>query len=232
MEFKLFYELWSKFQKVFSRDRIYPVWRLVLSFFSTDYFIQFQMEWVNNIKKFNEIDNRTVEILYFIIVFLLIRFLMYSFLEFPLRLIFHGFVKKRVLHFRKLMNQGTSWENKRNTLEFISSIAPIFHNFLFKYGILSSNDLNEPINLDFATKEKEFNEGMSIIYRWILTIIHTLLVSIIVWEFYSVWFFIVVLIVLIISVVLAIFFAVLMINLDYLEPLRLKLLKENKKLWM
>lgn len=231
MEFKLFYEIWSKLKTVFTRDKIYPVWRLILCFFSADYFIQFKVDWVDDLQDIDSLNDRTIEIFYFIAIFISVRIIFYSILEVPLRLLFHGVVKKKALRLREILNQGTDWEKKRMSLDFISSITPIFHNFLFKYGILSSNDLNEPINFDFATKEKEFNEGMSLLYRWILTIIHTLLVSIIVWEFYSVWFFVVVLIVLIISVVLAIFFAVLMVNLDYLEPLRLKLLKENKKLW-
>ncbi len=231
MEFKLFYEIWSKLKTVFTRDKIYPLWRLILCFFSADYFIHFKVDWVNDLQNLSSLNDRTTEILYFITIFISVRIIFYSILEVPLRLLFHGVVKKKVLHFREILNQGTAWEKKRNTLEFISIITPFFHKYLFKYGILSSNDLNEPINFDFATKEKEFNEGMSLLYRWILTIIHTLLVSIIVWEFYSVWFFVVVLIVLTISVVLALLFTVLMVNLDYLEPLRLKLLKENKKLW-
>jgi hypothetical protein len=231
MEFRLFYELCIKLKTVFSRDKIYPLWRQVLCFFSTDFFIQFKVNWVYDFQNINLLKNRTTEIFYFIIIFISIKFIFYTIMELPLRILFHGFVKKMVLRFKEIINQGIGWEKKRNTLEFISIITPFFHKYLFKYGIISSNDLNDPINFDVTTKEKEFNEGMSMLYRWILTIIHTLLVSIIVWEFYSVWFFVIVLIVLIISIVLGLLFTVLMINLDYLETLRLKLLKENKKLW-
>lgn len=230
MDLKVLYKIWLELKKKISQDKIYSFWRFILCFFSADYFLQFKVNWINDLQKIST-SNRTLEILYFITIFVSVRIIFYIILEVPLRLLFHGFIKKKVIQFRDLLNQRTPWEKKRNTLEFISFIAPFFHEFLFKYGIFSSNDLNEPINFDVTAKEKEFNEGMSTLYRWILTIIHTLLVSIIVWEFYSVWFFIVVLIVLIISVVKAFLFTVLIVNLDYLEPLRLKLLKENKKLW-
>lgn len=231
MELKLLVEIWSKIKNVFSKDKIYPFWRFILCFFSADYFIRFQIKWLNDFQNLKANDLRTIEILYFIFVCILIYFLIYNLLEFPLRIIFHGWFKKRVIKIRALINKGSAWEKKRMTFELLSITAHFFHNFLFKYGILSSNDLNEPINLDFAEKEKEFNVGMSKLYRWILTVIHSFIVSIIVWKFYSFWFFVFVLIVLVISVVATLSFVIFMLNLDYLEILRLKLLKENQKIW-
>lgn len=231
MDFSLIYEIGNKLKNVFSSDKIYPLWRLILCFFSTDFFIKFNYEWITDIKDISSIDLRTLEILYFVGVFVLVWFVIYNLFEIPLRFLFHGYVKNKVLNFRQKLNQGSEWDKKRGIMEFISAITPLFHKYLFKFGILSSNDLNEPINLDFAYREQEFNDGMTVLYRWQLTIIHTLLVAIIVWKFYAIWFFIVVIIVLVISAILTFIFMLFAMNLDYLEPVRQQLLKENKKQW-
>ena len=231
MDFSLIYEIGNKLKNVFSSEKIYPFWRLILCFFSTDFFIKFNYEWITDIKDINSIDLRTLEILYFVGVFVLVWFVIYNLFEIPLRFLFHGYVKNKVLNFRQKLNQGSEWDKKRGIMEFVAVITPFFHKYLFKYGILSSNDLNEPINLDFAYREQEFNDGMKVLYRWQLTIIHTLLVAIIVWKFYAIWFFIVVIIVLVVSAILTFIFMLFAMNLDYLEPVRQQLLKENKKQW-
>ncbi|OJX36274.1 MAG: hypothetical protein BGO87_07415 [Flavobacteriia bacterium 40-80] len=231
MDFSLIYEIGNKLKNIFSSDKIYPLWRFILCFFSTDFFIKFNYKWITDIKDISSIDLRTIEILYFAGVFILVWWSIYNILEIPLRLLFHGYVKKKIFNLRNKLNQGSEWDKKRGIMEFVAIIAPFFHKYLFKYGILSSNNLSEPINIDFESKEQEFNEIMTILYRWNLTIIHTLLVAIIVWKFYAIWFFIVVVLVLAISIILTVVFMFFALNLDYLEPVRQQLLKENKKQW-
>lgn len=229
MKYKLLYELWVTLKKLLKWEKIYPLWRLVLCFFSTDYFIRFRFDWIDNIKNFSSDNIRTIELIYFIVVFILIRFIIYNLLEIPLRLIFHGIVKNKVLDMRKKINEINKIDRMKGTIELLSFVTPFFHKYLFRYGIISSNDLNEPIDFDFVTREKEFNDSMKLLYRWILTIIHTLLVSIIIWKFYAIWFFVAVVIIMLFSILAALLFTLLILNLDYLETIRLRLLKENKK---
>lgn len=231
MSLKVVYEIWKQIKDLFSSNKIFSLWRTVLCFFSTDYFIRFKFEWIEKIKNVNPRDFRTYELLYFISVYILVWITIYKVLDIPLRLLFHGHVKKKVLSVRQQMNQKSALEKKRYILEFMSRITPFFNKYLFRYGILSSNDLNDPIDYSYLSKEKEFNEVLSVLYRWKLTIIHTLLVTIIVWKFYAVWFFAIILLVFIVSMIMSFSFTFLILNLDYLEPVRLQLLKENKKRW-
>lgn len=231
MNIKLLYDLWGELKGFFSSDKIYSLWRFILCFFSTDYFIRFRFEWIEKLKNISPVDLRTIEMFYFIGVFIMIRIIIYGFLEIPLRLIFHGKVKKNILSFREKMSKTSKWDQSREAIKIVYIIAPLFHKVLFKYGFISSNDLDELILIDLDSKEKEFNDMMKMIYRWILTIIHTLFVSIIVWEVYSIWFFVIIIIVLLISFIFAFIFAFLSLNIEYLELIRVKLLKENKKRW-
>jgi len=222
----------KQIKKALSIDRFVALWRVVLLFFSTDYFIQFNPQWQKLNYNLENVDSRTIELLYFIAIWILIWWIVYRLLRLPLRLIFHGKVKSKILNAKKKIEKKGNRETSKDLLEFYSWFSPSIQKFGFKLGFISSNDLNEPLNFDLTEREGGFNEAMLDMYRWLLTLLHTFLVIIVVWQYYSWWLFVILTIIFVVSILLTIIFAVVMLNVEVLEMLRLKLLKENKKNWV
>lgn len=223
--------IFTKIKGILSLEKLSPLWRFILMFFSTDYFVSFNWSWIEDWQHIREMDERTTSIFTFIAIYVIIYFLIYVILKWPLRLIFHGKVKIKIQSARKEIEKKDKGEITKDLIDSFSRISRFFQKYLFKYGLIGSNDLNDPIVFEISEKEEGFNEAMNSMYKWILMIIHTVVLFIIVWKVYAWWFYAIMAVVFILSIFVTWALAFMILNIEVLELLRLKLLKENKKHW-
>lgn len=106
----------NQIQKNLSIERFAQLWRFVLTFFSADYFIHFNWDWIGHIKEIKGFDDRTMDISLFIGVYILIYYVTYKLLQWPFRWGFHGRVKSRILEARNRLGKKG---NRQRSYSFI-----------------------------------------------------------------------------------------------------------------
>lgn len=179
--------LLSKIFKYITGKRIRQTLKHSLAISGTFYLLNmsYSLSALKNIKKVNL---ESVEIIQFITVYGLILFIFYPFLDFLLRLLFLKVMKKKTLHIIRKIKE----HHKIESLRAYTEAKQVAVNFVLDYpvglGYISSKDLSssDPPDIKASNQEKEeaINEVIGQINKWICTLLHLLITSIVVFNYY------------------------------------------------
>ena len=166
-------------------------------------------------------------LLKFIGISIVIRFVFYEFVEYFLRLLFHGYIKDRILKVRNdLMSQG-----KHSYLKGMSILYGIFSTFfkdyVYRLGFLTKKDLSEEWEVTDADKEELLNEMLGDCYKWICVTIHLFFTLFFIWQYINIWVIIGGILSLIVFFILPIGAIILVMNIDLINKVRLDILKSK-----
>jgi len=166
-------------------------------------------------------------LLVFILLYGLIYFIFYKGLKLVLRYFFHSKLREKVRNERNQLLNNFSYTDKKAWYKLSTEISILFYKYFLKMGLITTRDLNIPFKIDVSEKEDLFNEILEDQYSWILIIFHSLITTIVVFNFYA-WWFIVIMILAILIMLFFVFVTVyILMNLEVLEVIRRQLLKQS-----
>lgn len=161
---------------------------------------------------------------------LLIYFMFYVVIKFFLRLLFHSRLRNKVRENRDEFNAQINFQNKRDFVVNVRNVGELIYNYFIKFGLINSGELSTPLVLNNEQKEEVFNDILNDVYSWILLIFHTAVTVFIVWNYYSLWFIILISLALIFMLIVATTIVYVLMHLETLEYFRRDLISRSKKL--
>lgn len=185
----------------------------------------------NPIKNYDQIiqdpKGRSWLLLVSILLYASIYLIFHKGLKLVLRYFFHSKLREKVRNERNQLLRNITYSDKKDSYLFSVEISMYFYKYFLKMGLITTNDLKTPFAISVSQKEDFFNEILEDQYSWILLIFHSLITTIIVFNFYS-WWFIVIMILAIVIMLFFVFVTVyILMNLEYLELIRKQLLKQS-----
>lgn len=165
-----------------------------------------------------------------VFLYWLIYFIFYKVLKLVLRYFFHSRLREKVRNERNQLLNDYSFTNKKYTYLFTTEMSTFYYKYFMKMGLITTNDLSVPLTVTLSKKEDMFNEVLEDQYSWILLIFHSLITTIVVFNFYAWWF----IAIMILAIVVMLFFVIIMVYLlmhfESLELIRRQLLKQSNNL--
>lgn len=162
-----------------------------------------------------------------VLLYWLIYFIFYKVLKLILRYFFHSRLREKVRYERDQLLNDYSFTNKRNTYLLTTDMSAYYYKYFMKMGLITTNDISIPLTITLSQKEELFNEVLEDQYSWILLIFHSLITTIVVFNFYAWWF----IAIMILAIAVMLFFVIIMVyilmHLESLELIRRRLLKQS-----
>lgn len=169
-------------------------------------------------------------LLKFISISILIYFIFYELLCYLLRLLFHGYVKDRLLKEQNDLKQTNWFSFLKEVHSFYSILNVVFKDYFFRLGLISKKDLgniDDKIKITDEEKGEILNDILSDCYKLICITIHFLFTLIFIWQYVRVWLIILGFLILLILFAFPIGAIVLIMNIELLNKVRVNILKSK-----
>lgn len=165
-----------------------------------------------------------------IILYVLIYFIFYKVLKLVLRYFFHSRLREKVRNERNKLSSDHSFTSKKNSYLLTTEMSAYYYKYFMKMGLITTNDLNVPLTITLSQKENLFNEVLEDQYSWILLIFHSLITTIVVFNFYAWWFIAIMLLAIAVMLFFVIITVYILMHMETLELIRRQLLKQFNNL--
>ncbi len=188
----------------------------------------------NPIKNYDQIiqdpKGRSWLLLAFILLYGFIYFIFYKVLGLALRYFFHSKLREKVRNERNQLLNNITYADKKDSYLFSTKISIFFYKYFIKMGLITTSDLNTPFTINVCQKEDLFNEILEDQYSWILLIFHSLVTTIVVFNFYSLWFILLMILAILVMLFFVFITVCILMNLEYIEVIRKQLLRQSVNL--
>ncbi len=172
----------------------------------------------------------TILLLKLIATYFLITAIFYLIPKLILRFFIHSKFRDKIRKERDEGLKNSSFGSKRRDLIIASEIGKGAYDNVMKLGLLDSKNFNEPLVFTYEQKEEVFNYALTDIYNWITLILHTGITLIIVYDYYNIWFILVLILALVVSIFIALSIVIFIFNIESFEYVRRDILRRCQQL--
>lgn len=170
---------------------------------------------------------RSLLLLGVFLLFWFLNFVFYKLFKLILRYFFHSRLREKVKRERDHLSNDRSFTNRKNIYFLTTEIATFYYKYFLKMGLITTNDLSKPLMITLSQKEELFNEILEDQYSWILIIFHSLITTVVVFNFYAWWFIAAMIFAIAVMLFFVIITVYILMHLESLELIRRQLMKQS-----